>query len=333
VIKKQQNPPQNSRPKESEGQNQSPMQNKDPGGNSSSENEQGELAEGNDQIEKTEEQIFKAAFPLSPPQIKFEDLLSEESAQSGRRSSAVNAKRGLYVGSEAARNTTDIAIDVTVLNALTRNPDQLDITIDDLHRKKRSGKTGNLILFVVDASGSMAASKRMEAVKGTVIGLLTDAYQNRDAVSVIAFRGIEAQLLLSPTQSIEFAEEAMRSLPTGGRTPLPHALQMAVQLLQRLDQTNGYKPILVILTDGKANVALPGGGDAWEQTSSLAAQLKKLNIRSMVLNTDLNYFNLNRAEELAKTLGGQYLSLQDISKEQLTPIINQLRFPPSTDTK
>jgi magnesium chelatase subunit D len=270
------------------------------------------------------EQIFEAVVPLSLPQIKVDSLKSKQSAQTGRRGASTNSPRGLYINPERINNTTDIAIDATVLHALMRNPDQLDITIDDLHRKKRIGKTSNLILFAVDASGSMAANKRMEAVKGTVISLLTDAYQKRDTVGVIAFRGIEAQVLLNPTQSVELAEQAMKTLPTGGRTPLPHALQTVLQLLNQFDHAGAYNPILVMLTDGKANVALPGGGDPWAQTLGLANEINKLNIQSVVINTDLNYFNLDRAEELVKSLGGQYLSLNDISKEQLTPIVNKL---------
>lgn len=270
------------------------------------------------------EQIFGAGTPISLPKIDGYTARSDQSHETGRRSTAANVKRGTYIRSEPAKGTTDIAIDATVLHALLRNPDELDITIDDLHQKKRSGKISNLILFVVDASGSMAASKRMEAVKGTVLNLLTDAYQKRDTVGVIAFRGIEAQVLLNPTQSVELAEEAMRNLPTGGRTPLPHALQTAIQLLHRFDSKKGYNPILVILTDGKANVSLPGEGDPWSQTLALSAQLKKTNIQSLVLNSDSNYLNLGKAEELAESLGGQYLSLNDISEEQLTPIINQI---------
>ncbi|HEY0177427.1 MAG TPA: VWA domain-containing protein, partial [Pedobacter sp.] len=236
---------------------------------------------------------------------------------------AANVTRGSYIRSEPSKTGTDIAIDATVLHAVMRNPDQPDITIDDLHQKKRSGKISNLILFVVDASGSMAAGKRMEAVKGTVLSLLTDAYQKRDTVGVIAFRGIEAQILLNPTQSIELAEEAMRNLPTGGRTPLPHALQTAIRVLYQFDLKKGYNPILVILTDGKANVALPGEGDPWGQTMALSAQLKSAGIQSLVLNSDANYLNLGRAEELSQALGAQYLSLNDISEEKLTPIINK----------
>ena len=232
--------------------------------------------------------------------------------------------------SEPSKTTSDIDIQATVVHAILRDPDQFNITIDDLHRKKRDGKMSNLILFVVDASGSMAARKRMEAVKGTVLSLLTEAYEKRDTVGVIAFRGIAAEVLLYPTQSIELAEEAMISLPTGGRTPLPDALQTAVNLLADFDIKKGYHPILVILTDGKANVPLAGiAGDPWNQTIQAANQLKALDIQSLVLNSESNYFNLDKAEELASVLGGQYLSLTDVSEEQLTPIINQLSFKSS----
>lgn len=323
--KKQQNasPKNETAPKTAE-QNQSQNRNEASFENTDSQKKDEGLSANEGQNQTMAEQIFDAVLPLSLPQIKVDSLQSKQSVQTGRRGVSTNTSRGIYVNPELTANTTDIAIDATVLHAIMRNPDKLDITIDDLHRKKRNGKTNNLILFVVDASGSMAASKRMEAVKGTVISLLTDAYQKRDTVGVIAFRGIEAQVLLNPTQSVELAEQAMKTLPTGGRTPLPHALQTAMQLFNRFDQTKGYNPLLVILTDGKANVALPGGGDAWMQTIELANQVNKLNIQSVVLNTDLNYFNLGKAEELARTLGAQYISLNDVSKEQLTPIVNQL---------
>lgn len=323
--KKQKAPAQNNGAKqESSKQNSSSIANGNSSNNSDLKKETDKLLNEESQSQADQEQIFKPILPLFAPPLKVDTILSKQAEQNGRRSLTKNAKRGLYSSPEPTKNTTDIALDATVVHAVMRNPDQLNVTIDDLHGKKRNGKTGNLILFVVDASGSMAANKRMEAVKGSVISLLTDAYQKRDTVGVIAFRGIEAQVLLDPTQSVDLAEDAMRSLPTGGRTPLPHALETAIQLLHRFGQMENYKAILVILTDGKANVALPGGGDPWRQTLTLANQIKNLNIQSIVLNSELNYFNLNRAEELANSLGGQYLSLNDISKEQLTPIINQL---------
>ena len=314
---------------ENQGKNRKTEQDKDNEQGKHVNDEQGEGgAYGKD--ENTKEQIFKAIAPNNLPKIESFTPQSVSNPQAGKRSAATNVKRGAHTRSEPSKTTSDIDIQATVVHAILRDPDQFNIKIDDLHRKKRDGKMSNLILFVVDASGSMAARKRMEAVKGTVLSLLTEAYEKRDTVGVIAFRGIAAEVLLYPTQSIELAEEAMISLPTGGRTPLPDALQTAINLLADFDIKKGYHPILVILTDGKANVPLAGiAGDPWNQTIQAANQLKALDIQSLVLNSESNYFNLDKAEELASVLGGQYLSLTDVSEEQLTPIINQLSFKSS----
>ncbi|SEA86740.1 magnesium chelatase subunit D family protein [Pedobacter hartonius] len=280
-------------------------------GNASPENGNGEDHAG--------EQVFEPGMPVVLPLIEG---LNSRSEQPGKRSAVPDTKRGAYIRPEPVKNAAHIAVDATVLHALQRNPAELDITMADLHQKQRKAKMSNLILFVVDASGSMAASKRMEAVKGTVLHLLKDAYQKRDTVGVIAFRGIAAQVLLHPTQNIEFAEEAMRSLPTGGRTPLPHALQTAVAVARQFSKD--YHPILIILTDGKANVALEAEGDPWDQTLALAGQLKDMKIRSLVLNTASGFFNLNKAEELAVAMDAKYMSLHEVSPENLTPIVSQL---------
>ena len=274
--------------------------------------------------EGSAEQIFAAGNPVILPPVAGLVTKPMTTPAAGKRGSTAEMKKGLYLHPEPAIGSADIAIDATVIHALFRNPEQTEITMADLQQKKRLGKTSNLILFVVDASGSMAANKRMEAVKGTVLHLLTDAYQKRDMVGVIAFRGIAAEVLLSPTQSVAQAEEAMKSLPTGGRTPLPDALQTAITLLHRYDKKSGYHPVVVFLTDGKANVALASDGDPWGQTLELAAQFKQAAVQSLVLNTDTNFLNLNRAEELAAALGATYISLNDISEEKLTPVINRI---------
>ena len=272
-----------------------------------------------------QEQVFGAAPAMPSPQIALtssaEAMLE---AVAGRRSHAANAQRGMYVRAIPNAQPTDLAVEATVYHALQREPEEFSISRDDLHQKVRKGKVGNLILFVVDASGSMAASRRMEAVKGTVLSLLKDAYEKRDAVGVIAFRGVEARLLLPQTNSVELAEQALKNLPTGGRTPLPHALQLTIQLLSKLDLSRDFQPLLVILSDGKANVALPGGGDPWNQTRQMASQLKDMNISSLVLDTDSTYLQLGKAEELAKQLGGQYIKLNELSAESITPLINSV---------
>lgn len=286
---------------------------------SSQQSAEEEENDDNSTADSSDEQIFDAGAAIILPTVQG---LSSRAEQPGKRTTVADTKRGAYIRPVPFQNGSGIAVDATVIHALQRNPAELDITMGDLQQKQRKGRMSNLILFVVDASGSMAASKRMEAVKGTVLQLLTDAYQKRDTVGVIAFRGIEAQVLLHPTQSIELAEEAMRTLPTGGRTPLPHALQMALNMADQFSKT--YHPILIILTDGKANVALEAEGDPWSQSLELAAQLKKNNIQSLIVNTESNFFNLNKAEELAATLGAQYISMDEISEENLMPVVGQL---------
>ena len=141
-------------------------------------------------------------------------------------------------------------------------------------------------------------------------------------VGVIAFRGVEAALLLEPTHSTELAEKAMENLPTGGRTPLAHAMQLAEQVLIQYKNGRDLKPLLVILSDGKANVPLPGGGDAWQQTLKLAAQIAKMQVPALVLDTENGYLRFGKAAELAKALGAECLSLDDLSSEGITHTIS-----------
>jgi magnesium chelatase subunit D len=265
-------------------------------------------------------------FGIAPQKevIDFKVDLNPVSQQmpEGRRSQAIHTNRGPELRAIPDQSPTDISVVATVQSALIRNQDDFQLTRNDLHQRVRKGKTGNLILFVVDASGSMAASSRMEAVKGSVLSLLTDAYQRRDMVGVISFRGVEAQLLLEPTYSVEQAEQAMQSLPTGGRTPLPHALQLAIQVINKLNPDKDLKPLLVILSDGKANVPLPGGGDAWQQTLQLSDQLFQSNIPALVLDTENDYLRFGRAAEMAKVMGAECLSLEELSSENITVTVS-----------
>jgi len=182
-------------------------------------------------------------------------------------------------------------------------------------RNVRVGKSANLIVVRGRASGSMAAQRRMEAVKGAVLALLTDVYQRRDEVAVIAFRGETAELLLAPTRSVEQAEQGLRALPTGGRTPLPHALQLSLQLLQQA--ADDAPPLLVLLSDGKANVPLSTGGDAWQETLALAAEIAAAGIAALVLDTETGYVRLGRAARLAQALGAECLPLEALSADNL----------------
>jgi magnesium chelatase subunit D len=213
-------------------------------------------------------------------------------------------------------NPDSLAIAATLKSAAMRDATEFSVKRSDLHQNIRTGKTANLILFVVDASGSMAAQQRMEAVKGAVLSLLTDAYQQRDEVAVISFRGEQASVLLAPTRSVEQAELALRELPTGGRTPLSHALQLALDMLEQTD-TRHAPPLLIVLSDGKANVALQDNGDPWRETLALADLITERAIPALVLDTETGYLRLGRANQLAQAMGAEYLTLEELSAENL----------------
>ncbi|WP_406851299.1 putative cobaltochelatase [Herbaspirillum huttiense] len=251
---------------------------------------------------------------------------SVANAASGRRSAVADANRGNAVRAVPDANPDRLAIGATLRSAAVRGAlagetdGPLTVTRDDLHRQVRSGRGANLIVFVVDASGSMAAQRRMEAVKGAVLALLTDAYQRRDQLAVIAFRGEQAQLLLAPTRSADLAEQGLRELPTGGRTPLPHALQLAAQVLQQAAQQSAQEapPLLVILSDGKANVSLPGSsGDPWTETLQAAQTLAAQGVPALVLDTEAGYLRLGRAAQLAEALGAPCLTLEQLTGDAL----------------
>jgi magnesium chelatase subunit D len=268
-----------------------------------------------------EESVFGAETGQYMPDLTSESPVTLVEWANGRRSKALNTPKGFQIRAEKDFLVNDIAITETLTHAIFRDPDDIRIKKDDLHQKIRGGKTGHLILFVVDASGSMAAGKRMEAVKGSVLSLLKDAYQKRDMVGVISFRGVEAEILLEPTSSIDLAESAMRHLPTGGRTPLAHAMQLALQILKQYPNRQHIQPLLIVLSDGKANVPLAGGGDPWQHTLRAASEIAESGVQSLVLDTEKGYLRFGRAAELAAVLGAECLSLEELSSKGITDTI------------
>ena len=275
---------------------------------------QGDAEAPGDAEGESQQQIFAAASAANVPRITVDSQARHLAA--GKRSAAADAPRGRVVRAVPDQNPGSLAVGATLHSAALRNPGEFRVTKNDLHQQIRAGKSANLILFVVDASGSMAAQQRMEAVKGAVLALLTDAYQQRDEVAVIAFRGAAATLLLPPTRSVDLAEQGLRELPTGGRTPLPHALQLALATLEQVNGS-GMPPLLVLLSDGKANVALGDSGDPWQETLQLAGLLAGRGVPALVLDTETGYLRLGRARQLAQALGAECLSLEELSAENL----------------
>jgi magnesium chelatase subunit D len=304
-----------------DGEQQSQAQHNEPQHNEPQQDEDRQPGSGEQQ-----EQVFAAAAGGGTARIAVE--AQDASGAAGRRSVAAQASRGHVLRAVPNEQPTSIAIGATLRSAALRGTDgtgKVQVTRADLHQQVRVGTSANLILFVVDASGSMAAQRRMEALKGAVLNLLTDAYQQRDEVAVVAFRGQRAELLLAPTRSVDLAEQGLRELPTGGRTPLPHALQLALDTLQRAASNGGNNggknssnpPLLVLLTDGKGNVPLADGGDPWREALALAELLAERRVPALVIDTENGYLRLGRAAQLATALGAECLTLEQLSADSL----------------
>jgi magnesium chelatase subunit D len=271
-----------------------------------------------EQSGRPQEQVFAPGATGKAPRIELKSA-SVASGVVGRRSSAAQSLRGREIRAVRDEQPTELAITATLHHSVLRNGGRLDVTRADLHQKVKAGRQGSLILFVVDASGSMAALKRMEMVKGTVLTLLQDAYQRRDEVGVIAFRGTDAQLLLAPTRSVDVAERHLKELPTGGRTPLAHALQLAYEVLNRATTSSKVEPLLIVLSDGRANVELAGvEGDPWHQSLEGSAALANKGFAALVIDTETGFVRMGRAQELAEALGAQCLSIDELNAESLT---------------
>jgi magnesium chelatase subunit D len=230
----------------------------------------------------------------------------------------------------AAVQPKHLAVDATLRHAILREPGRLHVTRDDLHDKVLTGKQAHRILLVVDASGSMAARRRMEAVKGCVLGLLEDAYRRRDEVGVIAFRGERAELVLPTTRNVELAQRALEDIPTGGRTPLAQALELGIELLTRGSITRAAvdtepRPLLVLLSDGRANVPLAAAahGDAWQDTLTQANLIAQARLSALVLDTEQGMILHGRARIVAEAMGAEYRRLDDWSAEALAITIRE----------
>ncbi|MBB4910962.1 putative cobaltochelatase [Actinophytocola algeriensis] len=194
----------------------------------------------------------------------------------------------------------------------------------DLRRAVREGKESNLVLFAVDASGSMAARKRMSAVTGAVISLLLDAYQRRDKVGLVTFRGDGAELVLPPTSSVEAAVTRLRRLSTGGRTPLADGLLRAHRTLatERLRDSR-RRPLLVVVTDGRATVPLRADpvADALRAAGLLAAD----GVASVVVDCERGPVRLGIPARLAAALSGAHVRLDELSADHVTGVVRAAR--------
>jgi magnesium chelatase subunit D len=196
-----------------------------------------------------------------------------------------------------------------------RSGARLELRPQDLRFALREGREGNLILFCVDASGSMGSRARMREVKSAVLSLLLDAYQRRDKVGLVTFRAAEADLALPPTISVDAAASRLEVLPTGGRTPLAEGLLKAAQVLRvEAIRDPRRRPLLVVVTDGRAT----SGADAVARSHAAAGVLAGTGVTAVVMDCETGKMRLGLAAELAVRLGADHVPLGEVAAESLT---------------
>ena len=249
--------------------------------------------------------------------------------QGGRRSQTKSKnKRGRYIQSKPSPNDVgDLAFDATLRAAAPYQSTRDDIKqendvafairSDDFQKKVRVKKTANLILFLVDGSWSMAVAERMEATKGAILSLLTDAYQRRDRVGLVVFQKDRATLVLAPTNSVLLAQRALANIPVGGKTPLPAGLQMAYEVIKREKTLHpDVQPLLIVLTDGAGNVAM-GKRPVQAEIDELAGLFQNEKIHSVVINMEHKIFDQGLAKDLADKMGAVCYTIEDLKSENL----------------
>ena len=236
--------------------------------------------------------------------------------------------RGLRTEMPRAGRRPDLALAATLRAAAPHQhirQGSLAVVIrpEDVRVWVRAKRTAANILFLVDASGSMGARERMRMVKGAILSLLQEAYQKRDCVGLIAFRRDRAETLLPMTRSVELAEKQLRTLPTGGRTPLAEGLAHALQMLHELERRGGGKNVLVLVTDGRANTK---EGDAGvRRTLRAAEEIAGTQALSLVLDTERAVPRVGIAPELARRMDARYYTLEQLSTEGVLEIVRASR--------
>jgi len=267
-----------------------------------------------DQLELAEEVLESLAVEL-PDALSSLSFARQRSGRSGSRG-ATSGQRGRHVSSVPGLPRGQRLDVIATLRAAARwqrvrthRRQGIALTSDDFRIKKYRSKAGALFIFAVDASGSMALN-RMRQAKGAVHALLEQAYVNRDRVALLAFRGQEANLLLPPTGSVELLRRAVDQLPTGGGTPIAASLVASLDVADQAKRRGFGNIVLVLLTDGRANVGLKAdraGVDA--EVTQLARAVAATGIRSLVIDTQRSFLSQGNATQLARALAGDYLSL------------------------